>query len=587
MEVEDGMEGSVTLRRLEWTVLGIALVLRFLGIASLETTAWADVPLVDAYTYWDQTKQLLAGRDPFAQGYYQPPGYPHFLALVTRLGGGEPDLGWVRQVQALLGFGTTWGVLVLGRRLGRRLETPWLGAAAAGLFTLYPTLLLFEQDILTPALTGALFVGALVLVWLRKAPAPWRGGLAGLLMGICAAVHPTYLLAVPALVLVIGPRRHRRTVFALVLGLAIGLAPTTIRNWRDWDQVALVSHNAGLNLYLANNPDWKNTGFLKAGLPSRRLFLEAEPHKRDSFQRNEYWLDRTRQAVMEDPGAWFKGVATRALWSVNRLEIPRNEDYRCRTAKGSLAWLGWLPVRYGWLFPLALLGAVHSWRRGERGLAVLWASLHLQLLIFLVADRYRVSTWPLVALAGAGGLGVVVGWVRTQALKPRVLAWLLPAVLLPWMPIDERAGPQPSWCLHLEGHMAWMAGDFDRAAGLYEAALAEDQTALNSGYWLAQAHHKQGRHESAATALGPVLADFPTSYKALVLMSRIQEARGDLDQAARMAGRAYRVPGPRTNTGVRWIRLLVQAGDREAAELAAAADPLLADHPKVRTVLDR
>jgi hypothetical protein len=554
----------------------------------MQATPWADAPLVDAYTYWEQATQLLAGKDPFAQGYYQPPGYPHFLALITRIGGGEADLSWVRQIQALLGVATTWGVLVLGRRLGRRLNTPWVGAAAAGLFTLYPTQLLFEQDILTPALTGALFVGALLLIWQRETPLVGHAGLAGLLMGICVAVHPTYLLVVPALfgvLLVLGPVRHKRAAVALALGLALGLAPTTSRNYRDWDQLALVSHNAGLNLYIANNPDWKTTGFLKAGLPFRQLVLEAEPHRRDAFERNEYWLARTRQEVLANPALWLRGVATRALWSVNRLEIPRNEDYRCRTSKGPLSWMGWLPVRYGWLFPWAVLGAVHSWRRGERGLALLWASLHAQMLVFLVADRYRVSTWPLVALAGAGGGAVLWNWVRERSFVRRDLVWLLPCLVLPWVPIDGRGGPQTGWCLHVEGHFAWMDGDYGRAASRYEAALYADPGALNTQYWLAQANQKLSRPDAAAEALGPVLAAFPESYPALMLMSRIQESRKDYRSAARMAGRAYRVPGPRTNTGVRWIRLLLKAGDRAGAERAASADPKLAGHPKVRAAL--
>ncbi len=575
----------MTLRRVEWAVLAVAVVVRIAGLQSMEATPWADAPLVDAYTYWEQAKQLLAGKDPFAQGYYQPPGYPHFLAFVSRLGGEEPSLAWVRQLQAGLGVATTWGVLVLGRRLGRLLEQPWLGAAAAGLYALYPTVILFEQDLLTPALTAALFVGALALIWLRDRLSPGQAGVAGLLMGVCAAVHPTYLLAVPVGAWLV--RRHRPALLAAALGLAAGLAPTAVRNWQDFDQVALVSHNAGLNLYLANNPDWRDTGFLKAGLPFRQLVLEAEPHRRDSFARNEYWLARTRSEVAADPGTWLGGLATRALWSVNRLEIPRNADYRCRTAKDALAWVGWLPVRYAWVFPLALLGVVASWRRGERGLALLWGALQVQLLIFLVADRYRVSTWPLVALAGAGGLGVVAGWVQARAVPRRTLAWLLPAAALPWVPIDDRAGPQPAWCLHVEGHFAWKDQDHAKAANRYEAALTADPEALNTRYWLAQAHHELGRHDRAADALGPVLAAFPDSYPALMLMSRIQDKRGDTTTAARMAGRAYRVPGPRTNTGVRWIRLLLKSGDRAGAEAAASADPKLADHPKVREALGR
>ncbi len=577
----------MTLRQVEWAVLALAVAIRVAGLASMADSPWAERPRVDAYTYWDQARQLLAGKDPFAEAgaYYQPPGYPHFLAAVVRLGGGEADLGWVRQCQALLGVSTTWGVLVLGRRLGARLALPWLGAIAALLYTLYPTVLLFEQDILTPALTGALLTGALVLVWRQRSVRGWRGGLAGLLLGVCAAVHPTYLLAVPALVGVLAVGRQPRTALALVLGLALGLAPTTWRNWHEWDQVALVSQNAGLNLYLANNPDWKDTGFLKAGLPFRQLVLEAEPHRRDQFERNAYWLQRTSDEVRADPATWLGGVATRMVWSVSRLEIPRNEDYRCRTATGPLSWVGWLPVRYAWVFPLALFGAWRSWRAGDRLLVLTWLLLHVQLWIFLVADRYRVSTWPLVSLAAAAGAATLWEAVRSRTFEVRWLALLVPAALLPWVPIDPRAAHQVSWCLHVEGHHAWLDEDIPKAAARYEAALYADPEATNSRYGLAQSLHRLDRHDAAADALGPVLADFPDSYKALTLMSRIQEDRRDIAAAARYSGRAYRVPGPRTRTGVRWIRLLLEAGEREQAERVARGDPALAAQPKVQQML--
>jgi tetratricopeptide (TPR) repeat protein len=169
----------------------------------------------------------------------------------------------------------------------------------------------------------------------------------------------------------------------------------------------------------------------------------------------------------------------------------------------------------------------------------------------------------------------------------RTLLWFLPAALVPWVPIDDRASPQPGWCLHVEGHFAWMDKDHALAARRYEAALTADPDALNTRYWLAQAHHELGRYDQAADALGPVLAAFPTSYPALMLMSRIQDKRRDYAEAARMAGRAYRVPGLRTNTGVRWIKLMLKAGDRAGAQAAASADPKLAEHPKVREALSR
>ena len=72
---------SANHRRLAFVaVVGTALVVRVMALNGFETTLAAEHPMVDAYTYWQQALSLLDGRDPFAEGYYQPPAYPWLLA---------------------------------------------------------------------------------------------------------------------------------------------------------------------------------------------------------------------------------------------------------------------------------------------------------------------------------------------------------------------------------------------------------------------------------------------------------------------------------------------------------------------------
>ena len=52
--------------------------------------------------------------------------------------------------------------------------------------------------------------------------------------------------------------------------------------------------------------------------------------------------------------------------------------------------------------------------------------------------------------------------------------------------------------------------------------------------------------------------------------------------SAEFAGRAYRVPGPRTNTGVRYVKLLVGSGQREKA--IALLEPSYQENPDIKTV---
>lgn len=604
----------IRLTPLELGVLVLAVGLRVAGLQSYEATAYADHPMVDAFTYWEQAEGITAlmkeegsgllhywtrpssleGRDPFAEGFYQPPGYPVFLALLGKLTG-SPDLGFTRLVQALLGVFSTAGLMALGRRLAAPWKAPWAGAAAGLLFTLYPSTLLFEQDILTPALTTALLVGALLLLVRDRAPGPVAGAGAGLLLGLAVVVHPTYLLGAAALGLglVLSSRqadggRPLLPAAALALGLALAIAPTTWRNVAIHQQPALVSHNSGVNFYLGNTSAWRETMFLRPGLPFRKLVLEAEPHRRAVDQRNDYWWERTRTEIADKPVVWAATLMNKALWSVNNREIPRNEDYRCRTDDGPLAWLGWLPVRYGFVFPFALVGGVLLARRPGSGRLVpaTWLALHLPLIVFLVADRYRLATWPLVCLCGAVGLAAAWrAWQQRSEGVSRTWLLLLAGVLC-WLPIDAVTAYDAAWCKHVDGNLALMQGEPERAAELYREALDLDPEDWGARDFLARTVYEQGDPDAAATLMEPLVAWFPDHYPTLYFMGRLEQRRRNLDAAADYMGRAYRVPGNRTNTGVRYVRLLVDAGRREEARAVVASDPKLQGHPKLAGVLD-
>ncbi|MCB9793861.1 MAG: tetratricopeptide repeat protein [Alphaproteobacteria bacterium] len=582
------------LRALELAVLALAVGLRVAAWSSIGETPYAENPLVDAYTYWDQAKSLLAGEDPFAEGYYQPPGYPWLLYALFSAVGGEPSLSVARVAHMALGVFTTGALMRLGRRLGERVGGwPWAGALAGLLYTLYPTTLLFELDLLTPAVTNALLVGSLLLLGVEARPSLGRALGSGLLLGGAAVVHPTVLSAAPVYLLVLaglseGARWRRPAAWALGLGLA--LAPTATTNQARWGETALVSHNAGLNFYLGNNADWRRTSFLRAGLPFRQLVLEADPGERDTFERNDYWRERTLTEIRQQPGTWLATLATKSLWSVNNREIPRNEDYRCRTESGPLAWLGALPARYGWVFPLAALGAALSARRRDLSplLVGSWLALQAGMVLFLVADRYRLSTWPMMCLLaplGVGGLLQLRARWR-EGLRPSP-AWaaLLIAAALPWWPIDWITAKQPGWCAHQRGNFALQEQRYDEAIRDYEEALSWEPENIGTWHWLGMCHSQLGQWREAAEAFDEVLERFPMSYSTAMAAAKAYNRLDERSEEADRLGLACAVPGPRDNTCARYVEALLRVGRRDEALAVLREQPGLQDHPRVKEAL--
>ncbi len=585
--------------RLEWGVVALAAGVRVAALRAFESTGMAAHPMVDAFTYWDQAQALIDGKDPFGEGFYQPPAYPWLLAQLGTLQGGELALHDVRLVQLGLGVLTTWLLVRLGRRVGASGGLPWAGVVAGALYALYPSVVLFEHDILTPAVTGAAFTGALLLAWPRAEgglPVAWKAALAGLLLGVAVAVHPTYLLGAAVLLGwlgLVGWRAGRRLApaVALAAGLAAPVLPTTVKNWQQFERFELVSHNAGVNFFLGNNPDWVETSFLRPGLPFRKLVLEAETDRRDAPARNDYWKQRTWGHIANDPVGWVGRLLTKAMWSVSNTEIPRNEDYRCRTRSGqALGWLRWLPVRYGWVGPLGIVGLVALWRRGRpeaRAMLPLWIALHAPLVLFLVSDRYRLATWPVLCLAVPFGVQLVrdgVAAVRARARPPLALA-LLPALAVVGLwPLHWRTAMDPSLCRYAEGNLLYMEEEYAAAQAAYEDVLKTWPADIGAHYWLANLAGMRKDYPDAIRHIQAVLDGYPDHFPSLKSLASWALKVGDRDLAIDATMRAYRVPGDRTSTGVRLVRMLLDAGRTSEARALVDADPKLKAHPKLRGI---
>lgn len=544
----------------------MAIALRLVAWATLDGTGF-EAPVVDAFVYLQQARQVVAGEDPFAGGFYQPPGYPWLLSLELRLFGDAPSSG--RIANLALGVLTTW----LLTRMGKRLGGPWIGLTAGLVYTLYGTTLLFELDLLTPATTNFLLVVSLYLVLGERS---WpRVALAGAALGVAVVVHPTFLFALLAVAVFLSGRQR----WAFLVAAAIALGPTTARNIQA-GHPALVSHNAGLNFYLGNNPDWKETAFLRPGIPFRQLVMDAEPDRRDQYERNDYWKERALDEISQDPAAFLGALATKSLWSISDREVPRNEDFRCRTDDGSMRWMAFLPARYGLVFPFAVLGLFVLVRK-RKEVPWIWLALHVPMILFLVADRYRMATWPLVALCAAFGAQRLIDVMRARAWSP-ALGVFLAAAVVPWIPIDHVTARQEGWCLHGDANRAFAEADYRSAAELYLRAAQREPDELGHWYWLGETRVKLEDTEGAIEALERVAAAFPDHYGTRMTLQREYGRLGLFSEAADHAGAACAVPGPRNNTCARYVELLAKAGREEEAREVLDAQPQLRDHERVR-----
>jgi len=418
-------------------VFVLALLVRLFYLHEISDTPLFATPVVDARTYVEDARYLAdvswSGRPaPF----WQPPLYPYALgALFAVFGDG---LYLPRILQALLGA----LVCLFIWALGRKIFDASIGLAAGFGAALYGPLIYFGGELL-PALP-AICLNLWLLYLLAGGTDGRRSFCAGILAGLAALTVANILLFMPVLCGWLywvhrragtGPRRSLSAPALLLLGSALVITPVALRNWAVGDDLVLISHNAGINFYIGNNPDYERTTNIR---PGREWTELVETPEREAgidlpSAKSRYFLARAWDYIAAQPLNYLGLLAHKAYLFARGDEIPRNLDpYFARNNSQLLSLLLWkygLAFPFGLVGPLALIGLYTFYRipqsRAPEGrlLLLFLACYALSVILFFVTSRYRLPTTPvLLLLAGCGA--------RALWQLPRLTLLALPLLLI-------------------------------------------------------------------------------------------------------------------------------------------------------------
>ena len=568
--------------RLGWLVFALALALRVAYIFEADASPLFEHPAVDAKTYTHHAQRLAAGNWlGIGEGpFWQPPLYPYFLGAVKVLFS-ESFFYAVRFVQALLGA----LVCAMSWWIGRALFNPAVGLLAGIGAALCGPLIFFDGELLPASLAAFVDLLALVVllrVWRR--PSRWGFLGAGAAFGVGALAVPTVLtfaVAVPIVLLWRAPRQ-RGLIWTGAFGLGVILAVTPVA-WRNWaiggDGVG-ISYNAGINLYIGNNPDYAETVAIRPGWEWDELVTQpARAGIERPSAKSAYFAERAWDYIKGDPTGWLglMGHKLGAFWHGD--ERGRNQPiYFWRTYSNVLSatlWKAGIAFPFGLVAPLALWGMLLSLRRVGPTWPLLYVlSYCLGVVAFFVAARYRVPVLPVLLVFAAYGLWALWAWVRAGCWRSLGLGL---AVCLAFAfaanshlaPMDMEGDAAIHYNL---GNAYAEAGDKKRALAAFERAVAEDpeywQAWLNLGGvkaalgdligggeifarvaqkaprqvepWMNLAHVRimQRDLEGAFSCYESALAANPKLLPAYVEMIRLYGQMGDLARAAHILQRA-------------------------------------------------
>lgn len=403
-------------------IVAVALIVRVGFVLGQRSDVLFDTPQLDEGRYVAEARALVSGT-PNEQDhlpYWQPPGLTYVLAATMKVAG--PGLLAPRLLSAIVSAASCLLLFALARRL---FDTR-VALAAAGILALHGMVVFEAYELLPATYALALDLAALLLLVVarEREERAWPFALgAGLALGASALFATTVLPFAAAGVVALWKRRWL-AVGAFVAGIVLPIAPVTARNWIRAGEPVLVSANAGLNFFLGNNADYRETFTLRPGRHWTDLVEEpgrAGEGTPGTSAASSYFTAKGLRFYREDPIGAAGLLARKAYLFLHGAEIARDSDvYAARGDSRLLSVLVWpapLHLPDGILVPLALVGIFVLWPERRR-LGIPLAFLALQLAavaLFFITARYRVPSIPVFALFAAAGGRPLVREVRARS----------------------------------------------------------------------------------------------------------------------------------------------------------------------------
>lgn len=555
-------------------VFVLALAVRVVVAFDVGHLPISRTPHFDSLEYLQWAEALAAGQYAWPSPPPHGPGYPFFLALLLKLGGGS--LMFARVGQALVGAGTCLLVGLTTQRFFGRVA----GIAAGVLLALYAPLAWIDVSILGEGLLLFLSAAALYCAARRAPPL-----LTGALIGLAVITRPTAIILLPAAWLL-----QRRALPLIVATLAI-IAPVTIANWRTTHAFIPVQAFGGMNFYLGNSPQRDGLASARPGADWERIEPLAARAGADD---DRFFIGRTASEIRAEPLAYLKLLGQKLVWTLQDVELRDTHAFAFFQRHSLL--LRVLPSFFV-LFGLAVAGMVVA-RRSEgsvRALALYVVLAMATCVVLVVGARYRL---PLViGLAPFAGLGVVALLARQRlaavagiAAAAFTFAWSHPAsmnvaeelALTGQSLIKERrddeaeatlrqaiaADPGSALAHHGMAILLAARGDRDGARQALVAALrANDQYAKAYAH-AGQLAVEEGNAAAAGAAYTRAAELDPRNRDTLVAAAQFAGATGDPRRGMSFAKRALALQ----EDGQTWALLAVLAAD---AQDPAASDEAL------------
>jgi len=414
--------------------LAFVLALRLVQLSSAVQSPLTYQPGPDEDYYLRFGEAVAAGTGQYSSEFtFMDPAYGYVLGALFKLVG--VNLFAVYALQCLLDSATAFGILTIGRLLGR----PRAGLYGALLYGITTVALMFCTTLLKEV-----WVTAFVTWWVVCALSIMRSQrklawLAyGAYCGLGVAFRSTLLLAVFLALLIplfgetlagLKLANPLRKSLLIACGATLALIPWSVRNHHAFGGISPLPHNGGVVLHQLYNE--KNPGssiwvpdFVNYLHPSEiwRGYA-AEASKREGrtlgpIEVDRYWKGEALGYMLHNPARVLEGMWQKLLKFFSATEIPINRSLSEERMFSPL--LDWIPAPAPWLLGLGIAGLI--WLGFEdRRWPIVAAPIFIALVtvvFFFAEDRFRFHAMAVLALCAGCGIDLLVRNIAARRKRP-------------------------------------------------------------------------------------------------------------------------------------------------------------------------
>jgi len=497
---------------------------------------------VDALYHYKWASSIASGHFLTNAPYFRAPLYPFILALLLKVSGGS--LLFIRLFQLLAGCLT----LYYAYRIAASSAGKTAGFLAVILMLFYPITTYFEGELLLDSMFTLFALMSLYFFVIEK-DGHNRPLLAGLFFALAALTRPTIIIFLPFIVIYYlrgwrQPelrRSHLKTLLSFLIVIVVLVAPVTVINYLESDQLVLISYQGGINFYLGNNPkadglsstlpgvgkDWdlKDADYLAYKETGRNLKYGEQSY---------FWYGQGLNYIMNHPGAALKLFARKLYYIFSGHEVSNNRPLDEVVFSNSL--LSYLPIQFSVLVALSILPLFLA-IENRRFLYLLYGLIviyGIAVAMFFVSSRFRLPMVPIMAITAGWGLVSLWDTIRHKEIGYRLffaVACAAGLYILAASNIFPISLVDPQQSLFLRGNQSLRQGNYNEAIARFDSLVQVNPTYENGYLNLGIAYLKMGDVDRAADEFRSEMQSNPNSAEAANNLGVIYLLRHENDSA--------------------------------------------------------